>query len=232
MSGVQISSSCSAAQAATSRSNRSKICLLSTRAHPASKAQRTRERILQAARDTFGRQAYGATTLADVARAAGVAEPTVRAVFETKPNLVEHLLRLAVRGSDDDLQLQQQEAFQDVLAAPDADVLLDRLAALAETVHRRSWDVLAIVRGAASADPAIAELHEQRQRARHANQRAIARRLYELGVLESHTSVDAAADLLWLYTSTDIYQMLVIERHWSAERYRAWFRAAAATILS
>jgi AcrR family transcriptional regulator len=194
-------------------------------------AERTRARILQAARETFREQGYGAATLADIARAAGVAEPTVRAVFKTKPNLVEHLLRLAVRGSDDEVQLQQREAFQRVLASTDADTLLDRLAEFAETVHRRSWDVLEIVRGAAASDPAIAELHDQRQRARHANQRTLANRLDELGALPDGTSVDAAADLLWLYTSTDIYRMLVIERRWSAQRYRTWFRGAVAAIL-
>jgi AcrR family transcriptional regulator len=194
-------------------------------------AKRTRERILQAARDTFRDQGYGATTLSDIARAAGVAEPTVRAVFKTKPNLVEHLLRLAVRGSDDEVQLQQRDAFQRVLASTDADMLVDRLAFFAETIHRRSWDILEIVRGAASSDPAIAELYEQRVRARHANQRTIANRLSELGALPEGTSVDTAADLLWLYTSTGIYRMLVIERRWSAQRYRAWFGSAIAAIL-
>jgi AcrR family transcriptional regulator len=195
-------------------------------------AKRTRERILQAARETFRDEGYGATTLKDIADAAGVAEPTVRAIFKTKPNLVEHLLRLAVRGSDDELQLQQREAFQDVLASADPETLLDQLADLAEAVHRRSWDVLEIVRGAATADPAIAELYEQRLRARHANQRTIAKRLHELGALADDLSVETAADLLWLYTSTDVYRMLVIERRWSAERYRAWFRSAIATIVS
>ncbi|MBV9423142.1 MAG: helix-turn-helix transcriptional regulator, partial [Solirubrobacterales bacterium] len=71
-------------------------------------ARRTRERILGAARETFREKGYGATTLADIAKAAGVAEPTVRATFKTKPTLVEHLLRLAVRGKDDELQLHQR----------------------------------------------------------------------------------------------------------------------------
>ncbi|HEY2436379.1 MAG TPA: helix-turn-helix domain-containing protein [Solirubrobacteraceae bacterium] len=195
-------------------------------------ATRTRERILQAARETFREQGYGATTLADIARAAGVAEPTVRAVFKTKPNLVEHLLRLAVRGSDDELQLQQREAFQQMLAASDAATLLDRLTEIAESVHRRSWDVMEIVRGGAASDPAIGELHDQRRRARHANQRTVANRLRELGALPHGTSVDTAADLLWLYTAPEIYRMLVIERKWSAERYHQWFRSAVASILS
>lgn len=194
-------------------------------------AKQTRERILQAARERFHERGYGATTLADVARAAGVSEATVRAVFKTKPNLVEHLLRLAVRGSDDEVQLQQRDAFKEVIASTDPDTLLDRLAAFAESVHRRSWDVIEIVRGAASSDPYIADLHEQRLRARHANQRAVASRLGELGALADGLPVEAAADLLWLYTSTDAYRMLVVERRWSAERYCAWFRSVVAAFI-
>jgi AcrR family transcriptional regulator len=195
-------------------------------------ARRTRQRILDAARETFRQQGYGATTLADVARAAGVAEPTVRATFKTKPNLVEHLLRLAIRGSDDELQLQQREAFQHMLAASDADTLLDRLADLAESVHRHSWDVMEIVRGAATSDSAIAELHEQRRRARLNNQKTVAKRLQELGAFRDGTNIESAADLLWLYTAPEIYRMLVIERNWSAKRYRNWFRTAANSILT
>jgi AcrR family transcriptional regulator len=195
-------------------------------------AKLTREQILKAARELFREHGYGATTLADIARQAGVAEPTVRATFKTKPNLVEHLLRLAIRGSDDELQLQQREAFQNMLAATDKDTLLDRLADLSESVHRRSWDVLEIVRGAASSDPAIAELHEQRRRARHANQKTVAKRLEELGALRDPMTVDTAADLLWLYTSPEIYRMLVIEQRWSAKRYRNWFHSAIASVVT
>lgn len=195
-------------------------------------ARRTRERILAAARKTFRDKGYGATTLADVARAARVAEPTVRATFKTKPNLVEHLLRLAVRGEDTEPQFQDRQAFQGVLAAPDADTLLDRLADLAEALHKRSWDVMEIARGAASSDPAIAEIYEQRPRARLTNQQAVATRLAELGAIPHGTSVDSTADLLWLYTAPEIYRMLVVERKWSPDRYRTWFRAAVGSILA
>src|SRR5215831_11888793 len=151
-------------------------------------AKRTRARILAAARQTFRDKGYGATTLADIAKAAGVAEPTVRATFRTKPNLVEHLLRLAVRGEDTDTQLQDREAFQELLAATDPDTLLDRLADLAVAVHSRSSDVMEIARGAASSDPVIAEIYEQRTKARRKNQRAVAKRLAEIGALPNGTS--------------------------------------------
>lgn len=195
-------------------------------------ARRTRERILGAARETFRDKGYGATTLGDIAKVAGVAEPTVRATFKTKPNLVEHLLRVAIRGDDSEAQLQDREAFQAILTAADPDTLLDRHADLATAVHSRSWDVMEIARGAASSDPAIAEIYEQRPPARRRNQRAVAKRLAELGALPDGTSVETAADLLWLYTSHELYRMLVIERKWSTDRYRAWLRAATAGILA
>ena len=195
-------------------------------------AQRTRDRILGAARQTFREKGYGATTLADIAEVAGVSEPTVRAIFKTKANLVEQLLRLAIRGEDSDAQLQDGEAFNGILAADDPDTLLDRHADLAAAVLSRSWDALEIARGAASSDPAIAEIYEQRPQARRKNQRAVAKRLDELGALPDGTSVEAAADLLWLYTSHEVYRMLAIERKWSADRYRAWLRAATTSILA
>jgi hypothetical protein len=89
-----------------------------------------------------------------------------------------------------------------------------------------------IVRGAASSDPAIAELHEQRRRLRHRNQMAVAKRLQELGALPERRAVEAAADLLWLYTAPENYRMLVNERKWSPNQYRTWFRAAVGTILA
>jgi hypothetical protein len=119
-----------------------------------------------------------------------------------------------------------------MLAASDPDTLLDRLADIAESLHSRSWDVMEIVAGAAGNDPAIAELHDQRRRARLANQKTVAKRLDELGALPDGTTVDRAADLLWLYTSPANYRMLVIERNWPAKRYRNWFRSAVATILT
>ena len=195
-------------------------------------ARQTRERILRAARETFRDRGYGATTLADIADAAGVAEPTVRAVFKTKPKLVEHLLRLAVRGEDNELQLHEREAFKHMLAATDPDTLLDRLADIAGSLHPRSWDVFEIVRGAASSDPTIAGLHKERVRLRHANQKTIAKRLDELGALPDGTSVEEAADLLWLYTAPENFHMLVIERGWPVKRYRSWFRSAVATVLA
>jgi AcrR family transcriptional regulator len=54
-------------------------------------AAATRERIASAARKLFVEHGYGATTLAAIAAEAGVAEPTVYAVFGSKKGLLPAL---------------------------------------------------------------------------------------------------------------------------------------------
>lgn len=34
--------------------------------------------------------------------------------------------------------------------------------------------------------------------------------------------MQAARQVLWMYTSRDIYRMLVLEGRWSSERYEEW----------
>jgi hypothetical protein len=46
-----------------------------------------------------------------------------------------------------------------------------------------------------------------------------ARGLFEAGHLRAGITPDEAADILWTYSSPELYELLVIRRAWSAERY-------------
>jgi hypothetical protein len=46
-----------------------------------------------------------------------------------------------------------------------------------------------------------------------------ARTLLKGGHLRSGMTLDAATDVLWTYSSPELYDLLVIRRGWSAERY-------------
>jgi TetR/AcrR family transcriptional regulator, regulator of cefoperazone and chloramphenicol sensitivity len=54
--------------------------------------------MLQAAAQLFAERGYVGTTVADVARRAGVSEPNVYAVFTSKPGLLAAAIRQAVRS--------------------------------------------------------------------------------------------------------------------------------------
>ena len=44
-------------------------------------------------------------------------------------------------------------------------------------------------------------------------------------------SVAEARDVLWTYNSAELYQLLVIERKWSAKRYGRWIADALTAAL-
>jgi hypothetical protein len=76
-----------------------------------------------------------------------------------------------------------------------------------------------LIRAAAALDTSMAELlaevDEQRLRRMETN----ARTLYERGDLRSDVTLDDARDIMWTYTAPELYELLVLRRGWSAERF-------------
>jgi hypothetical protein len=46
-----------------------------------------------------------------------------------------------------------------------------------------------------------------------------ARRLRDAGHLRPGITLEEAADVLWTYSSAELYELLVLRRGWSAKRY-------------
>src|SRR5262245_17482817 len=82
------------------------------------RADATRARILAAAYDLFARRGFAATTMPDVAAAAGVAVQTVYFVFRTKTALLDRVYATAVLGSDEVRPLDS-DWFRAAVAEPD-----------------------------------------------------------------------------------------------------------------
>jgi len=72
-------------------------------------AATTRRRILEAAQRLFQRQGYAPTTMAAIAREAGVAGKTVYLAFETKSGVLRALWNFLLRGDQDDVPIDQRE---------------------------------------------------------------------------------------------------------------------------
>jgi AcrR family transcriptional regulator len=83
-------------------------------------ARRTRQAILDAARRLFAEQGYAATTIAQVAKAAGVAVDTVYASVGAKPVLMRLLMETAISGTDKAVPAEQRDYVRQVRAAATA----------------------------------------------------------------------------------------------------------------
>src|SRR5919201_1637229 len=79
-------------------------------------AAATRRSILAAAQRLFEQRGYTGTSMADVAREAGVALKTVYLAFETKSGLLRAVWHLLLRGDEADVPIHERPWYREVLA--------------------------------------------------------------------------------------------------------------------
>jgi AcrR family transcriptional regulator len=194
-------------------------------------AEATRRDILAAAQRLFEAHGYAATTMAAIAAEAGVALKTVYVAFETKSGLLRALWHLLLRGDRDDLPVGEQPWFQEVMDEPDPERQLRMTARNSRQVKQRAGALMEILRGAAPTDPDIATLWDRIQTDFHANQRAIVESLHEKGALRPDLDVGSAADILWTLNHPNVWQLLVGERGWTADRFEDWLADALCSQL-
>src|SRR5262245_36196838 len=71
----------------------------------------TRRRVLDAAARLFVAKGYTATTIADIAREAGVAVQSVYKAGQSKAELLQAVVDLAVAGDDEDIMIADRAEF-------------------------------------------------------------------------------------------------------------------------
>ena len=195
-------------------------------------AAATRQRIVRAAAGLLLARGYAATRLDQVAAEAGVALPTLTGYFPTKAALLDEVLRSVVRGGEEDEQAALGDQLTAILEITSPAELLAAVAALNRAANERGFELFEILRTAAAAEPNVEQRRREGAEARRRDQARVARHLKRRGVLRSDLSPQQATDLLWLYSSADIYRLLVRDSGWSPHRYEQWLgRTLADTLL-
>ena len=182
----------------------------------ADRARETRLRLVEAARGLFLQDGYQATTVANVAASVGVSVETVYKAFGGKPGLVQAIAEAALAGVGPvPAETRSNELH---LAESDPCAIIRGWGRLTCEVAPRIAPVLLLVRDA-SADPEMATLKTTLEAQRQLRMTDNARSLAEGDHLRADITVEYASDVLWTYSSPELYELLVIKRHWSVERY-------------
>lgn len=178
-------------------------------------AERTRELLLDAARGLLLTDGYAATTMALVARACDVSVESVYKRFGGKPGLVRAVVDKALAGEG----RTPAEQRSDALSATDPELLLRGWAQLTAEVAPRVAPILLLVRAAASHDRELFELAGELDQTRRRRMTDNAGRLAAAGQLRPGLTVEHAADVLWAYSSPELYDLLVLRSSWELPRY-------------
>ncbi len=194
-------------------------------------ARMTRLAVLDTARRLFLERGYAATTIAAIASDAGVSVETVYKAFGNKPGLVKAVFDVSIVGDDEPVPLMQRERVLRIREEPDPRRKLTMYGEhLAETAPR-SVPVQLLIRAAAATDEGAAAVWRQMVTERLTGMTFFAEDLERGGHLRPGVSVEEARDVLWTYNSAELYDLLVLQRGWSPERYGRWVADALSAAL-
>lgn len=175
-------------------------------------AEETRGRILDAVYQRLREAPSEPVSVDRVARMAGVSRSTVYLIFGSRAGLFDAL------GAD----LLQRGGFERIMRAvahPDAREGLRGAIRGAVLMYAANRDVLRVLHSMAllNAD-AVGGAVQRMEEGRAGGMAHHARRLAEQGILRPDITVDEAADLLWVLTSFDSFDLLYTGRALSVDK--------------
>ncbi len=191
-------------------------------------AERVRAALIETARDMLLNDGYAALTIPKLAKAGGVSAESVYKRFAGKPALVRAVVDQALRG----IGPVAAETRSDALGVDDLQELLRGWGRLSAEVAPRVAPILLLVHAAAAHDLQLANLARELDDNRRARMAGNARRLADAGHLPPGLSVAQATDILWTYSSPQIYDLLVVRSGWNLDRYATFLAAGLAAHFS
>lgn len=180
-------------------------------------ARRTRQAIIDAARDRFLQDGYATTTIVSIAEDAAASADTIYKSFGGKAGVLRAVCEDALAGAGPVPAEQRSDAMQ--AAETDPARMLRGLGRLTTEVAPRIAPLLLLLATAAETDPTLIRLRADLDTARLTRMTQVARTLAGKTPLRAGRSVEQAADIMWTFSSPELYRLLVLNRSWSPERY-------------
>ncbi len=180
------------------------------------RAREQHETALAHAQRLFLERGYAATTVDEIARAAGVSPATVYKTYGGKAGLVRELCQRALAGRGG----VPAEVRSDALRGDqDPRAVIAGWGALAAEVSPRISPLALVLRSAAETDQEAASLYAEVVEARLRRMADNAHYLAERSHLRPGVSERSARDVLWWCSSPEFYDLMVVHRGWSTKRF-------------
>ena len=184
----------------------------------------TRSQVLAAAAGLFTSQGYPATTVTQVARAAGVSVDTLYATVGRKSEILREVVEAAISGTGRTVPAEERDYVIAGRAALGADMKIRIYADAVAAMSPRTAPVFAALRDAASTDAACASLDIEIATRRADNMLRFAADLRSTGELRSEITDQFIADTVWAMAGWEHYRQLVGGRGWTAVQFGDYLR--------
>ena len=166
-----------------------------------------------------------------IASAAGVSVPTVYKAFGNKARLAKAVFDVAMAGDDEPLPMLQRAALGRVRAEHDPRKRFRLYGEFLAEVAPRHVPVQLVIREAANSDPEAQSGVGGTPRGTTQRNDTVRRSPARRAQPRSGVTASEARDVLWTYNSAELFQLLVLERGWSPQRYGRWIADALIAAL-
>ena len=188
-------------------------------------AQRTRRRILTAARRLLIARGYGQVTMQAVAQEAEVAYQTVYALFGSKIRLALDVCEADLAHVGAVLTLAAQAD-----AAGDPEGWLRTVATMTRRLYEPCADVLRFMRESGDAD--LLGRFKEIERSRWERLAPLASRVDVATERRAAAPGVDVVDVVWMLAGPETYEQLVLDRGWAPDRFEEWLGTALVELLT
>ena len=194
-------------------------------------SRQLRLEVATAARDLFIEQGFAATTIGDVAAAAGVSQQFIYAAFGGKRGLLGKVVDWTLVGDDEPIPMAQRPA---ITAIQQERTVAGKCALHARHVRTLAPRVSALIqmlRAAADAEADARAIYDAGEQQRHVGATLFVSNLRTAGELRGGLSEAQAADAIWALTPDILWTALVTRRGWTADEFELWYAGQVAAAV-
>ncbi|WP_457945922.1 TetR/AcrR family transcriptional regulator [Pseudarthrobacter sp. alpha12b] len=194
-------------------------------------AAATRDAVLAAARELFVGEGYRSTTVAAIARTAGVAVDTIYATIGRKPDLLREVVEAAISGTGQAVPAERRDYVVRLREAKGAAEKISIYAHALAGIQPRLAPVYLALRDAAGTDPDCAALWTEISQRRAANMLKFIEDLAATGELRMDRPASELADAVWSMNGPEYWVLLVDQRGWTPGQFAEWLTDAWCRLL-
>lgn len=198
----------------------------------AAHAEETRARVLAAAREAFAARGWAGTTIAGIARGAGVSAETIYAGFGSKAAILEALIQQALRGAAPATPLMEQDEPRAIAGSADSVEQIRRFSRDITAALGRVAPLIAVVRTAAEQEPELQTLYRALHAGRRRNLAQLVTALARNGRFRDGLTVEAATDHVFRLVSPELFLLLQRVEGLDDAAIARWFESALTALLT
>jgi hypothetical protein len=102
---------------------------------------------------------------------------------------------------------------------------------VARAIYEAESSELGLIRGVSAFSPALRKLEKEFEELRFQMQKEGVELLFAQAKQKKGLTLNDARRIMWMYTSRDVYRLLVHEGGWTPERYQKWLSVTLVNAL-